>query len=75
MTYPQAIVIAAAILGGAVIMSQRGESQYRESSPGIAIMPFGGPAGSLWMARSDGSARSCHPGSGEAPRCTPWTAP
>lgn len=72
MTYPQAIVIAAALLAGAVLSSDRSTAANGAS---IALLPVEQlvPTGAIWYA-AEGALRICWPTTDEARdfECTPF---
>jgi len=72
MTYPQAIVIAAALVAGAFLLSDRTDAA---SSSGAAVSS--GPP-DAWVVSADGAVRYCR-GSGfaDAPLavCSHWVGP
>ena len=72
MTYPQAIVIAAALVAGAILLSE-GTAATGGGSVAISTSSHGAVT---WAARADGAVRSCK--SIYNPReytCEPWILP
>ena len=55
MTYPHAIVIAAALVAGAILLSERTDAA-RMAGP-VSVSSAGGYT--AWVARADGSVRMC----------------
>lgn len=54
MTYPTAIVIAAALIAGAILMSDPGRAASDNGSVALAA-----EGNSAWMARANGGIRFC----------------
>jgi hypothetical protein len=71
MKYPEAIVIAATILGGAVILAHQGQAGLMSGT--VALF---GPdnASAVWVARASGDARFCRMEDPTIPRivCSDW---
>lgn len=55
MTYPMAIVLAAALLAGAIVMSSRGDAAGESGA--VALTATDGQT--VWVAREGGSVRVC----------------
>jgi hypothetical protein len=55
MTYPMAIVLAAALVAGAIIMSSHGNAAGESGAVALAATD----SQTVWVARDDGSVRVC----------------
>jgi hypothetical protein len=75
MTYPHAILIAAALVVGGILLSDRTDAAFHTGAS-VAVSSSEKLKSTAWVARSDGSTRFCA-GSldGVKAACSSWIAP
>ena len=71
MTYPHAIVIAAALLAGAILLSEGTAA----TSSGYVAISTASTGINTWVARADGAVRRCNPNFEGPDICQPWILP
>ncbi len=75
MTYPHAIVIAAALVAGAFLLSDRTDAAFHTGAS-VAVSSSGSLKSTAWVVRSDGSTRFCAASmEGMGAACSSWIAP